>query len=87
MGGGSAVRSQSGRFKTGRPRYKTNRGQSRSKLGQACVCVYVRSGLKSVCMHFCYLIGTFAGLSTDLVRISSLHGDQRLILMRQNVIS
>lgn len=38
MGGASAVRSQSERFKTGRQRYKTNRGQGRSKLGQTCVC-------------------------------------------------
>lgn len=38
-GGGSAVRSQTGRFKTGRRQYKTNRGQGRSKTGQARVCV------------------------------------------------
>ena len=36
--GGSAVWSQTGRFKTGRRQYKTNRGQGRSKTGQARVC-------------------------------------------------
>lgn len=39
-----------------------------------------------VCVCFCYLIGTFSGLNTDLVRTSSPHGDQSLVLMRHNVI-
>lgn len=38
-GRGSALWSRSGRFKTGRQRYKANRGQGRSKPGQAHVYV------------------------------------------------
>ena len=47
-------------------------------FASTCVCV---------CVCFCYLIGTFSGINTDLVGTSSPHGDQSLVLMRENVIS
>lgn len=42
-----------------------------------CVCVSAR---------FYNLLGTFACINTNVVRTSRAHGDQNLVLMRQNVI-
>lgn len=42
-----------------------------------CVCVYI----------FCYLLGTFFSINTNLVGTSGRHGDQIPVLMRQNIIS
>ena len=53
-----------------------------------CVCVYV---CVCVCVMLvfvtCLVFRTFSSTNIDLVRTSRPHGDQSLVLMRQDVIS
>ncbi len=47
-----------------------------------CMCVCM-----CVCTGFCYLFRTFSGIDTGCVRTSSSHEDQRLALMKHDLIS